>query len=105
MERYGRQSRLLNLSDHMEVAAGRMLRNPMPWGDGAALQKRLDKPPLLSVIWLASSGPDQSMRRRFKPLIKRAERGGYTCREDGPQIEYTCVLRCTLMTSSVGDSQ
>ncbi|WP_236074632.1 hypothetical protein [Prochlorococcus marinus] len=46
MERYGRWSRLLNLSDDMEVAAGRMLSNPMPWGDGAALQKRLDQPPL-----------------------------------------------------------
>ncbi|KZR74349.1 hypothetical protein [Prochlorococcus sp. MIT 1323] len=31
VERYGRRSRLLNLSDHMEVAAGRMLSNPMPW--------------------------------------------------------------------------
>ncbi|KZR61555.1 hypothetical protein [Prochlorococcus sp. MIT 1306] len=105
VERYGRRSRLLNLSDHMEVAAGRMLSNPMPWGDDAALQKRLDQPPLPSFIWLASSGPDQSMRRRLKPLIKRAEQGGYTCREDGPQIEYTRVLRCTLTTSSVGDSQ
>ncbi len=89
----------------MEVAAGRMLSNPMPWGDGAALQKRLDQPPLPSVIWLASSGPDHSMRRRLKPLIKRAEQGGYTCREDGSEIEYTRVLRCTLTKSSVGDSQ
>ena len=45
------------------------------------------------------------MRRRLKPLIKRAEQGGYTCREDGSEIEYTRVLRCTLTKSSVGDSQ
>ena len=101
-ERYGPRSRLLNLSDRMEVEAGRILESPSLWGDGDLLEKRLESSPLLSLIWLASSGPEQSMRRRLNPLMQRVETRGYECREDGPKLDYTGVMRCTLIKAPGG---
>ncbi len=63
-ERYGPRARLLNLSDRMEVAMGRIPSDPVPWGDADDLEKRLAAPPLPSELWLASSGPSQAMERK-----------------------------------------
>ena len=52
-ERYGPRARLLNLSDQMEVAMGRIPSDPVPWGDADDLEKRLAAPPLPSELWLA----------------------------------------------------
>ena len=46
MERYGPRARLLNLSDRMEDAMGRIPSDPVPWGDADDLEKRLAVPPL-----------------------------------------------------------
>ena len=40
-ERYSPRARLLNLSDRMEVAMGRIPANPVPWGDGDDMEQRL----------------------------------------------------------------
>ena len=69
VERYGTRARLLNLSDRMEVAMGRIPSDPVPWGDADDLEKRLAVPPLPSELWLASSGPSQAMERKLKPCL------------------------------------
>lgn len=54
--RYSRRARLLNLSDRMEVAAGRMSPSSFPWRDGDALQRALIRRPAPDQLWLADSG-------------------------------------------------
>lgn len=54
--RYSRRARLLNLSDRMEVAAGRMSPPSVPWRDGDALQRALIRRPAPDQLWLADSG-------------------------------------------------
>ena len=55
VERYSPRARLLNLSDRMEVAMGRIPSDPVPWGDADDLEKRLVVPPLPLELSLASS--------------------------------------------------
>ena len=54
--RYSRRARLLNLSDRMEVAAGRMSPSSFPWRDGDARQRALIRRPAPDQLWLADSG-------------------------------------------------
>ena len=56
VERCGPRTRLLNLSDRMEVAMGRIPSDPVPSGNADDLEKHLAVPPLPSGLWLASSG-------------------------------------------------
>ena len=80
-ERYGPRARLLNLSDQMEVAMGRIPSDPVPWGDADDLEKRLAAPPLPSELWLASSGPPPAMERKLKPLQSQVVQAGYHCEQ------------------------
>ena len=63
-ERYAPTPHLFNLSDRMELAAGRLSVPGSPWGGAGELQNRLQHPPLPGSLWLAASGPDAVMQRR-----------------------------------------
>ena len=93
-ERYGPRARLLNLSDQMEVAMGRIPSDPVPWGDADDLEKRLAAPPLPLELWLASSGPPQAMERKLKPLQLQAEQAGFHCEPQANDLTHARLLRC-----------
>ena len=93
-ERYGPRARLLNLSDQMEVAMGRIPSDPVPWGDADDLEKRLAAPPLPSELWLASSGPPQAMERKLKPLQSHVLQAGYHCEQRANDLSHARLLRC-----------
>ena len=94
VERYGPRARLLNLSDRMEVAMGRIPSDPVPWGDADDLEKRLAAPPLPSELWLASSGPSQAMERKLKPLQSQVVQAGYNCDQRANDLSHARLLRC-----------
>ena len=94
VERYGPGARLLNLSDRMEVAMGRIPSDPVPWGDADDLEKRLAAPPLPSELWLASSGPSQAMERKLKPLQSQVVQAGYNCDQRANDLSHARLLRC-----------
>ena len=94
VERYGPRARLLNLSDRMEVAMGRIPSDPVPWGDADDLEKRLAAPPLPSELWLASSGPSQAMERKLKPLQSQVVQAGYHCEQRANDLSHARLLRC-----------
>ena len=93
-DRFSPRPRLLNLSDRMELAAGRIPQQPAPWGDADALEKRLGQSPLPSELWLAASGPDEVSRRRLRPLERQALRRGYRCEEHAAQPQFSKLVRC-----------
>ena len=93
-ERYGPRARLLNLSDQMEVAMGRIPSDPVPWGDADDLEKRLAAPPLPSELWLASSGPPPAMERKLKPLQSQVVQAGYHCEQRANDLSHARLLRC-----------
>ena len=93
-ERYGPRARLLNLSDQMEVAMGRIPSDPVPWGDADDLEKRLAVPPLPSELWLASSGPPPAMERKLKPLQSQVVQAGYHCEQRANDLSHARLLRC-----------
>ncbi|WP_206749651.1 hypothetical protein [Synechococcus sp. UW86] len=94
VERYGPRARLLNLSDRMEVAMGRIPSDPLPWGDADDLEKRLGVPPLPLELWLASSGPPQAMERKLKPLQSQVVQAGYHCEQIANDLSHARLLRC-----------
>ena len=94
VERYGPRAHLLNLSDRMEVAMGRIPSDPVPWGDADDLEKRLAAPPLPSELWLASSGPSQAMERKLKPLQSQVVQAGYHCEQRAKDLSHARLLRC-----------
>ena len=94
VERYGPRARLLNLSDRMEVAMGRIPSDPLPWGDADDLEKRLAVPPLPLELWLASSGPPQAMERKLKPLQLQVVQAGYHCEQLANDLSHARLLRC-----------
>ena len=93
VERYGPRARLLNLSDRMEVAMGRIPSDPVPWGDADDLEKRLAVPPLPSELWLASSGPSQAIERKLKPLQSQVVQAGYNCDQRANDLSHARLLR------------
>ena len=93
-ERYGPRARLLNLSDQMEVAMGRIPSDPVPWGDADDLEKRLAAPPLPSELWLASSGPPPAMERKLRPLQSQVVQAGYHCEQRANDLSHARLLRC-----------
>ena len=94
VERYSPRSRLLNLSDRMEEVMGRIPKDPVPWGNRHALERRLAMPPLPRELWLASSGPLPKLTRKMQPMQEQVEREGYTCRDRSGDLRYVRLLQC-----------
>lgn len=95
-ERYSPRARLLNLSDRMEQQMGRISTPLAAWGDRSALSQRLSITPPPSVIWLASSGPEQALRRKLKPMQQEVEQVGYRCVDRSKGLSHGRILQCQL---------
>ena len=93
-ERYSPRARLLNLSDQMELAMGRISADQVPWGDRAELNLRLSTPPLPQHLWLASSGPPPALNRKLRPLQQLVEDRGFTCRDRSTDLSHGRLLQC-----------
>ena len=100
--RFSRRERLFNLSDRMEVAAGRMAEPANVWGGASELDQLLALADLPSQLWLADSGDAEGSRPRLKALRQRAEAAGYHCQKvdiAGPEASpYAQVQQCQLGT-------
>jgi hypothetical protein len=98
--RFSRRERLFNLSDRMEVAAGRMAEPERPWGGASALDQLLSSPALPAQLWLADSGDVEGAWPRLKALRRRAEAAGYRCQkveiEGSETAPYAQVQHCQL---------
>ena len=94
MERYSPRARLLNLSDRMELAMGRIDPPSALWGDRDELAQRLDSPPIPQELWLASSGPRPGLNRKLKPLQRQAEQSGYVCQDRSDGLSHARLLQC-----------
>ena len=77
--RFSRRARLFNLSDRMEVAAGRMAKPSRSWGGGADLDQVLAADALPDHLWLADSGSAKAAWPRLEDLRARAHSAGYVC--------------------------
>ena len=95
-ERFSPRARLLNLSDRMEQEMGRISPPVAAWGDHRALRQRLLITPQPSVIWLASSGPEQALRRKLNPLQQEVEQVGYRCVNRSKRLSHGRILQCQL---------
>jgi hypothetical protein len=95
-ERYSPRARLLNLSDRMEQTMGRMASPVAAWGDRSALNQRLSITPHPSVLWLASSGPEQALLRKLNPLQQEVEQLGYRCVDRSQGLSHGRILQCQL---------
>ena len=98
--RFSRRERLFNLSDRMEVAAGRMTEPLYPWGGASALDQLLASSALPVQLWLADSGDVEGTRPRLKALRRRAEAAGYRCQKaeiaGSEAAPYAQVQQCQL---------
>ena len=93
-ERYSPRARLLNLSDRMEVAMGRIPVPSSPWGGEEALKQRLQAQDPPSQLWLASSGPPLAMARKLQPLQSLADQAGFRCEPQANDLTHARLLRC-----------
>ena len=93
-ERYSPRARLLNLSDRMEVAMGRIPVPSSSWGGEEALKQRLEEKDLPPQLWLASSGPPPAMERKLNPLKARVEQAGFRCEPRAGDLTHARLLRC-----------
>jgi len=48
------------------------------------------------VIWLASSGPEQALRRKLNPLQQEVEQLGYRCVDRSQGLSHGRILQCQL---------
>ena len=100
--RFSRRQRLFNLSDQMEVAAGRMAQPARSWGGTSELDQLLASDALPHHLWLADSGDAKGARPRLTVLRRRAEGAGYRCQTveiaDFGVSPYAQVQRCRLVT-------
>ena len=98
--RFSRRERLFNISDRMEVAAGRMAKPVRSWSGATDLDQLLASGGLPDQFWLADSGDDEGVRLRLKELRQRAEAAGYRCEivriADPGAAPYAQVQRCLL---------
>ena len=101
-ERYSPRSRLLNLSDRMEQAMGRIPTPGAPWGNDDALKARLERDTVAAEIWLASSGPDPALTRKLKPMRRLVEEKGFRCEESGAALSHARILRCRFAARGPG---
>ena len=92
-DRYSRRARLFNLSDRMEMAAGRMAQPSVPWGDEDALSLALGRA-TRGPLWLADSGSAAAAMPRLKRLRRQVEAAGYRCRTVDLDADYAHLLRC-----------
>lgn len=92
--RFSRRERLLNLSDRIEVAAGRMSAPSQPWRDAASLDALLARDNRPPELWLADSGDRAGVAPRLKPMRRRAEAAGYRCEWLELASPYAQALRC-----------
>ena len=93
-ERYSPRERLLNLSDRMEEAMGRIPSPSAPWGGKEALMQRLLQPNPPMEVWLASSGPSPAMERKLKPMQLQLKKAGYRCEQQETDLTNARMLRC-----------
>ncbi len=77
--KFSRRERLFNLSDRMELAAGRIAEPERSWGGASDLDQVLSSGALPDTLWLADSGPAEGTRPRLKVLLRRAQAVGYRC--------------------------
>ena len=98
--RFSRRERLFNLSDRMEVVAGRMAQPEGAWGGAFELDQLLASAPLPGQLWLADSGDVEGAWPRLKALRRRTEAAGYRCQKaEIPGAEaapYAQVQQCQL---------
>jgi hypothetical protein len=98
--RFSRRERLFNLSDRMEVAAGRMAEPARSWGGASALDQLLASPALPTQIWLADSGDAEGARPRLQALRRRVEAASYRCQRaeiaGSEAAPYAQVQHCQL---------
>ena len=101
--RYAPRPRLLNLSDRMELAAGRLPAPVVPWQGADGLQRHLQagppSPDQTSV--LAASGPEAIIRRRLTSMQQMVESAGLVCRPIEEAPLFTRILRCRSTTTSL----
>jgi len=93
-ERYSPRARLLNLSDQMEVAMGRVAPPEDAWGDRHQLRRRLESIPLPTELWLASSGPPAALMRKLSPMQERVQAAGYRCTDRSGGLSNVQLLHC-----------
>ena len=93
-ERFSPRARLLNLSDQMEVAMGRVAPPEDAWGDRHQLRQRLETIPLPPQLWLASSGPSSAMTRKLTPMEERVQAAGYRCTDRSEGLSHVRLLQC-----------
>ena len=93
-ERFSPRARLLNLSDQMEVAMGRVAPPEDAWGDRHQLRQRLETIPLPPQLWLASSGPSSAMTRKLTPMQERVQAAGYRCTDRSEGLSHVRLLQC-----------
>ena len=93
-ERFSPRSRLLNLSDRMELSMGRISPPAVPWMDHDALQKRLQTIPRPEELWLASSGPPPALKGKLKPFLQLVEQAGYLCLDHSADLTHGRLLQC-----------
>jgi len=93
-ERYSPRARLLNLSDRMEGAMGRLEPPVSPWQGSRALKARLQAPSRPEELWLASSGPEQAMGKKLRPLQAMVEQAGYVCVDKASDLSHGRLLQC-----------
>lgn len=79
--RFSRRERLFNLSDRMELAAGRIAKPERSWGGASDLDQVLSSDALPDTLWLADSGPAEGTRPRLQVLLRRAQAVGYRCQK------------------------
>ena len=93
-ERYSPRARLLNLSDRMEVAMGRIPSPPVPWGGKGDLKQRLLEQDPPKQLWLASSGPPLAMERKLRSMQSQVEQAGFRCEPQTTDLSHARLLRC-----------
>ena len=80
----------------MEQQMGRISTPMTAWGDHSALRQHLLITPHPAVIWLASSGPEQALRRKLNPLQEEVEQVGYRCVDRSEGLSHGRILQCQL---------
>lgn len=98
-ERYSPRPRLLQFSDQVQLASGRIAVDPAPWGGPYDLNRRLQQRPLPEEVWLATSGPEQTLQKGLLPLESEAAQAGFSCEALDASPAFTRVLRCQLTTT------
>jgi len=93
-ERFSPRSRLLNLSDRMELSMGRISPPAVPWMDHDALHERLKTIPRPEQLWLASSGPAPALESKLRPFRQLVEQAGYQCLDHSADLSHGRLLQC-----------